>query len=280
MVWLPVFGIFNVHTNVDACDFARGPVYEPRKRFCTRKIPYRRIEIASVLLLSFGLTLWWHSTNWAVVSHSVACLSDKVSRRLSEELLTSLCHTFCVVLVCLFAVCLTNCPTVPLRNCSSHCLYCACMSVCCLCDKLYHLSHCLSHYVVFVCLINCLFFWGTTCFIVCLTVYVVFSCCLFDKLAHCFSEELPVSLSASSSVVFVCLLSVWQTVSRYLWGTAYIIVCLMWIDLISFYFILVRFFFPAWTEAKCMLRCCVCLPFSLMFLSCLLSVLLFQWNAS
>ena len=34
MVWLPVFGIFNVRTDVDACDCIRG-LYGHRKRVCT-----------------------------------------------------------------------------------------------------------------------------------------------------------------------------------------------------------------------------------------------------
>ena len=29
MVWLPVFGIFNVHTDVDACDYTQGAVRTP-----------------------------------------------------------------------------------------------------------------------------------------------------------------------------------------------------------------------------------------------------------
>ena len=34
VVWLPVFGIFNVRTDVDACDCTRG-LYGQRKRVCT-----------------------------------------------------------------------------------------------------------------------------------------------------------------------------------------------------------------------------------------------------
>ena len=34
MVWLPVFGIFNVHADVDACDCTQG-LYGHRKRVCT-----------------------------------------------------------------------------------------------------------------------------------------------------------------------------------------------------------------------------------------------------
>ena len=34
MVWLLVFGFFNVHTDVDACDCTRG-LYGHRKRVCT-----------------------------------------------------------------------------------------------------------------------------------------------------------------------------------------------------------------------------------------------------
>ena len=33
-VWLSVFGMFNVHTDTDACDFTRGP-YGHRKTVCT-----------------------------------------------------------------------------------------------------------------------------------------------------------------------------------------------------------------------------------------------------
>ena len=136
------------------------------------------------------------------------------------------------MLVCLFAVCLTNCPTVPLRNCSSHCLYCACMSVCCLCDKRYHcfsegllvslsvslccvclfdqlsvflrnyLFHCLSYRLCFVFLfVVCLTNWLTVslrnCLSHCLPRRLLYLsvCCLFDKLSLGISEELLISLS-------------------------------------------------------------------------------------
>ena len=36
MLWLPVFAIFNVHTDVDACDFTRG-LYGHCKRVCTQR---------------------------------------------------------------------------------------------------------------------------------------------------------------------------------------------------------------------------------------------------
>ena len=59
MVWLPVFGIFNVHTDVDACDCTRE-LYGHRKRVCTgsylwekNPLPHRGLEPASVLRLAF-----------------------------------------------------------------------------------------------------------------------------------------------------------------------------------------------------------------------------------
>ena len=54
MVWLPVFGIFNVSTNVDACDCTRG-LYGHRKRVCTESwlweknpLPHRGLELSSL----------------------------------------------------------------------------------------------------------------------------------------------------------------------------------------------------------------------------------------
>ena len=58
MVWLPVFGIFNVHTDVDACDCTPG-LYGHRKRDCTgswlwekNPLPLRGLEPVSVLRLA------------------------------------------------------------------------------------------------------------------------------------------------------------------------------------------------------------------------------------
>ena len=41
VVWLPVFGIFNVHTDVDACDCTRG-LYGHRERVCTESWPWEK----------------------------------------------------------------------------------------------------------------------------------------------------------------------------------------------------------------------------------------------
>ena len=56
---LPVFAIFNVHTDVDACDFTRG-LYGHRKRVCTGSwlwekypLPHQGLEPALVLELAF-----------------------------------------------------------------------------------------------------------------------------------------------------------------------------------------------------------------------------------
>ena len=61
LVWLPVFGIFNMHTDVDACDCTRG-LYGHRKRVCTESwlwekspLPHQGIEPGSVLHLDFQL---------------------------------------------------------------------------------------------------------------------------------------------------------------------------------------------------------------------------------
>ena len=58
MVWLPVFGIFNMHTDVDACDCSPG-MYGHRKRVCTgswlwekNPLPQRGLEPVSVLRLT------------------------------------------------------------------------------------------------------------------------------------------------------------------------------------------------------------------------------------
>ena len=58
-IWLPVFGIFNVLVDVDACGYTLGDV-KHRKIFCTdsslrEKNPllHRGIEPASVLCLAF-----------------------------------------------------------------------------------------------------------------------------------------------------------------------------------------------------------------------------------
>ena len=58
---LPVFGIFNVRFDVDACDFTRG-LYGHRKRVCTgswlwetNPVPHRGLEPASVLLPGFSV---------------------------------------------------------------------------------------------------------------------------------------------------------------------------------------------------------------------------------
>ena len=59
MVWLSVFGIFNVRTDVDVCDWTRG-LYGHRKRVCTgswlwekNPLPHRGLEPASVLRPAF-----------------------------------------------------------------------------------------------------------------------------------------------------------------------------------------------------------------------------------
>ena len=58
MVWLPVLGIFNVRTDVDACDCTRG-LYGHCKTVCTGRclweknpLPHRGLEPASVLRLA------------------------------------------------------------------------------------------------------------------------------------------------------------------------------------------------------------------------------------
>ena len=59
-VWLPMFGIFNVRTDVNACDCTRG-LYGHRKRVCTESelweknsLPHRGIEPASA-------ACWFHA---------------------------------------------------------------------------------------------------------------------------------------------------------------------------------------------------------------------------
>ena len=59
MVWLPMFGIFNVRTDADACDCTRG-LYGHRERVCTgswlwekKPMPHLGLEPASVLRLAF-----------------------------------------------------------------------------------------------------------------------------------------------------------------------------------------------------------------------------------
>ena len=59
MVWLPVFGIMNVHTDVDACDCTRG-LHEHSKRVFTgswlwgkNPLLHRGLEPVSALRLAF-----------------------------------------------------------------------------------------------------------------------------------------------------------------------------------------------------------------------------------
>ena len=59
MVWLPVLDIFNLNTDLDACDCTQG-LYEHRKRVCTasclwekNRWSHRGLEPASVLRLAF-----------------------------------------------------------------------------------------------------------------------------------------------------------------------------------------------------------------------------------
>ena len=61
MVWLPMFGISNVRTDVDACDSTQG-LYRCHKRVCTgswlwkkKKLPHQGLEPMSVLRLAFRL---------------------------------------------------------------------------------------------------------------------------------------------------------------------------------------------------------------------------------
>ena len=63
MVWLPVFGIFNMHADVDACNCTRG-LYGHRKtkRVCTESwlweknhLPHQGLKPTSVLCLAFQL---------------------------------------------------------------------------------------------------------------------------------------------------------------------------------------------------------------------------------
>ena len=73
MVWLPVFGIFNVHTDVDACDCTRE-LYGHRKRVCTgsylwekNPLPHRGLEPASVSCWLFSRTFYplsYSRPNW------------------------------------------------------------------------------------------------------------------------------------------------------------------------------------------------------------------------
>ena len=59
MVWLPMFGIFNVRADADACDCTRG-LYGHRERVCTeswlwekKPLPHLGLEPTSVLRLTF-----------------------------------------------------------------------------------------------------------------------------------------------------------------------------------------------------------------------------------
>ena len=66
MAWLPVFGIVNVRTDVDACYCTLG-LYGHRKRLCIENpLPDRRIKPTSVLLLVFRSVAFFHSLNTIV----------------------------------------------------------------------------------------------------------------------------------------------------------------------------------------------------------------------
>ena len=59
VVWLPVLGIFNVHTYIDACDCTRGPSAGHRWRVCTEKslaAPGTRTCVGIAPGFSVGLT--------------------------------------------------------------------------------------------------------------------------------------------------------------------------------------------------------------------------------
>ena len=71
LLWLPVFGIFNVCTDVNACD-CTWRLYGHRKRVCTESwlweknpLPYQGLEPVSVLHLGFSVGC---STNLAVTA--------------------------------------------------------------------------------------------------------------------------------------------------------------------------------------------------------------------
>ena len=60
MVWLPELGIFNVRTDVDACDCTQGCSNAVRESICTgsrlwekNPLPHRGLEAAPVLRLAF-----------------------------------------------------------------------------------------------------------------------------------------------------------------------------------------------------------------------------------
>ena len=68
MVWLPTFGIFNMHIDVDACNFTQR-LYKHGKRVCTESwlgekslaTPGTRTRVSIAPGFSVG-----HSTNWAI----------------------------------------------------------------------------------------------------------------------------------------------------------------------------------------------------------------------
>jgi len=81
MVRLPVFGIFNINTHVNARGCTRG-LYGHRKRVCTgswlwekQPVSHRRLEPVSVLHLGFPVA---RSANWALPA-SLAMLTSTLT---------------------------------------------------------------------------------------------------------------------------------------------------------------------------------------------------------
>jgi len=69
MVWLPAFGILNVHTGVDACNCTQG-LYRCRKRVCTESRLWDKRSCATPSTQTHASTAPGfsvrHSTNWAI----------------------------------------------------------------------------------------------------------------------------------------------------------------------------------------------------------------------
>ena len=88
IVWLPlvpVFGIFNVHTDVDACDCTRG-LYGHRKKVCTGSWPWEkkpcRYGDSNPRQYCAGFS-FGRSANWAILASKNILLTSIVTMHLS-----------------------------------------------------------------------------------------------------------------------------------------------------------------------------------------------------
>ena len=65
LIWLPMFGIFNVHTDVDACDYMQGRYKHRQKKLTLWKNLLAALGTPTSISTAPGFS-GWCSTNWGV----------------------------------------------------------------------------------------------------------------------------------------------------------------------------------------------------------------------